>query len=334
MNIAFFSTKSYDTEYFTSANKEFKHEITFFEARLKHKTAYLAKGYKVICVFVNDEVDRETISILNELGVKMIALRAAGFNNIDLKAAEEAGILVTRVPAYSPQAIAEHALALILTLNRKTHKAYNRVREGNFSLERLTGFNLAGRTCGVIGTGRIGSALCTIMKGLGCTVLAYDQYPNEALQQAGVVYCGLEKLLSESDIVSLHCPLTPETSYIINKQTLSMMKRGAMLINTSRGALVNSNDTIEALKSGHLGYLGIDVYEQEEKLFFRDHSEEVLQDDQIARLMTFPNVLITAHQAFFTREALEQIARTTLKNISDFEAGKEAENAVRFHAAR
>ncbi len=328
MKIALFSSKSYDTEYFNLAEKEYSHEITHFETRLRQRTANLAAGYDAVCVFVNDMVDRDTIGILKEVGVKTIALRCAGFNNIDLLAAQEAGISVVRVPAYSPESVAEHALALILTLNRKTHKAYNRVREGNFSLERLIGFNISGKTVGVIGTGRIGAAFTRIMEGMGCKILAYDQFKNKELVDRGVEYVGLEKLLGQSDIVSLHCPLTPETAYLINRQTLSMMKPGVMLINTSRGALINTNDVLESLKSRHLGYLGIDVYEQEEKLFFRDRSEEILQDEQIGRLMTFPNVLITAHQAFFTREALVQIAATTLQNLSDVEEGKELINQV------
>lgn len=328
MKIALFSSKSYDTEYFNLAEQEFSHEITHFETRLRARTANLAKGFDAVCVFVNDMVDRETIGILKDLGVKAIALRCAGFNNVDLLAAQEAGLAVLRVPAYSPESVAEHALALILTLNRKTHKAYNRVRDGNFSLERLIGFNLSGKTVGIIGTGRIGAAFLKIMEGMGCKVLAYDRYPNEELLKKGVKYVGLEKLLGQSDIVSLHCPLTPETAYLINRQTLAMMKPGVMLINTSRGALINTNDTLESLKNRHLGYLGIDVYEQEEKLFFRDRSEEILQDEQIGRLMTFPNVLITAHQAFFTREALVQIAATTLQNLSDFEEEKKLINQV------
>jgi D-lactate dehydrogenase len=328
MKIALFSSKSYDVEYFASAGKKFNHEITHFESRLRTRTAHLAMGHDAVCVFVNDMVDRETIGLPKEDGVKVIALRCAGFNNVDLADADEIALKVVRVPAYSPESVAEHALALILTLNRKTHKAFNRVRDGNFSLERLTGFNVSDKTVGVIGTGKIGAAFIRIMKGMGCQILAYDKYPSDELIQQGIEYVGLEKLLSGSHIISLHCPLTPETAYLINRQTLSMMKKGAMLINTSRGALINTNDVIEALKSGHLGYLGIDVYEQEEKLFFRDRSEEILQDDQIARLLSFPNVLITAHQAFFTREALEQIASTTLRNLEEFEGGLPLTNEV------
>lgn len=332
MRIALFSSKSYDVEYFDDANEQFGFEIIHFESRLRTKTAHLADGFDAVCVFVNDVLDRECIGILKSHDVKVIALRCAGFNNVDLAAAEEADIKVVRVPAYSPEAVAEHALALILTLNRKTHKAYNRVREGNFSLERLTGFNLTGKTVGVIGTGKIGSAFARIMQGLGCPVVAYDKYPSDELKESGVEYLELARLLSRSDIVSLHCPLTPETAYLINRQTLSLMKPGVMLINTSRGALINTNDVINALRERQVGYLGIDVYEQEEKLFFRDRSEQILEDEHIARLMGFPNVLITAHQAFFTREALQQIASTTLQNLKDFSEEKELVNQVKLEA--
>lgn len=280
-------------------------------------------------VFVNDELDKECITILKAHGVSLIALRCAGFNNVDLAAAADAGLTVVRVPAYSPEAVAEHALALILTLNRKTHKAYMRVREGNFSLERLTGFNLNGKVVGVIGTGKIGAAFASIMKGMGSRVVAYDLFPNETLEQSGLEYMELDQLLSVSDIISLHCPLTPETTYLIKEETLRLMKPGVMLINTSRGALIKTNDVISSLKNRQLGYLGIDVYEQEEKLFFRDRSEQILQDDEIARLMSFPNVLITAHQAFLTREALEQIAAVTLENIKAYLNDKKLLNEVK-----
>ena len=270
MKIALFSSKSYDSDYFRIANESFHHDITHFETRLRERTAYLVQGFDAVCVFVNDVLDRETIHILKQQEVKLIALRCAGFNNVDLEAASQAGITVVRVPAYSPESVAEHALALILTLNRKTHKAYNRVREGNFSLERLTGFNLFGKTVGVVGPGRIGAAFARIMTGIGCHVLANDKYPDDSLKASGVEYVELEKLLSTSDIISLHCPLTTETTHLVNMKTLKMMKHGVMLINTSRGALINTPDAIASLKNGRIGYLGIDVYEQEEKLFFRD----------------------------------------------------------------
>ncbi len=332
MKIALFSTQPYDRQYFDLANAGFDHEITYYETRLKpqEEALKLAEGFPAICVFVNDKLDAASLRRLAQNGLQILALRCAGFNNVDLEACEALNIPVLRVPAYSPHAVAEHALALILTLNRKTHKAYNRVREGNFSLVRMDGFDLFGKTVGVIGTGRIGQVFCHIMQGLGCRVLALDSYPNEALQAAGVEYVEAEMLFAQSDIVSLHCPLTPETHHLINAASLSLMKPGSMLINTSRGGLVDTQAVIESLKHGHLGYLGLDVYEQEEKLFFRDLSETVIADDTIARLMSFPNVLITAHQAFFTKNALTQIATTTLQNVADAEAGRELVNEVRW----
>lgn len=261
-------------------------------------------------------------------GIKLIALRCAGFNNVDLNAAKAHGIKVVRVPAYSPYAVAEHAVALILTLNRKTHKAYNRVRDSNFSLEKLVGFDLHGKTVGVIGTGKIGIIFCQIMQGFGCRVLAFDPFPNAELIAKGVEYQTLDDLFAASDIISLHCPLTPQTHHIINAKALEKVKKGAMLVNTSRGALVDTTAVISALRYRHLGYLAIDVYEQEEALFFQDLSGEILDDEEISHLLTFPNVLITAHQSFFTSEALEQIATTTLQNMSDFESGKPLVNAL------
>jgi D-lactate dehydrogenase len=255
------------------------------------------------------------------LKVELIVLRCAGFNNVDIKSACNNNLKILRVPAYSPTAVAEHAVTLILTLSRKTHKAYNRVHEGNFSIERLTGFELSGKTVGVVGTGRIGEAFTTIMKGFGCKVVAFDTYPNNALKNTVLSYYPLDEVFQMSDIISLHCPLTPETNHLINKDSLSLMKKGVMLINTSRGKLIDSDAAIEALKEGRLGYLGIDVYEQEEKLFFKDLSEMIIIDDKISRLMTYPNVLITAHQAYFTDFALTQIAQTTIQNLSDFESG-------------
>ena len=329
MKVAFFSTKSYDKESFASNNKNGLNELSFFEASLNSSTAALAKGHDCICLFVNDKADKETIDILSDIGIRLIALRCAGFNNVDLISAAKNDIKVVRVPAYSPEAVAEHAVALILTLNRKTHKAYNRIREGNFSLEKLTGFNLHGKTVGVIGTGKIGTAFCRIMSGFGCHVIAYDIFPNDELKNAGVTYCSLDELLTNSDIISLHCPLVPETHHLIDQQAFSKMKKGVMLINTSRGAVIDTAAAVEALKNEQLGYFGIDVYEQEEKLFFKDLSEKIIADDMIARLIGFPNVLITSHQGFFTKEALEQIAQVTLRNITDFENGSTLENEVR-----
>ena len=275
------------------------------------------------------DLNEETLAILAKNGVKFVVLRCAGFNNVDLVAAKRFGIKVYRVPAYSPEAVAEHAIALILTLNRKTHKAYNRIREGNFSLERLRGFNLHGKTVGVIGTGKIGSIFAKNMIGFGCNVIAYDKFENREILAHGGTYVSFEKLLEQSDIISLHCPLNPETKHIINKESFKLMKDGMMLINTSRGPLINTIDTIEALKSGKLGYLGIDVYEQEEQLFFKDLSESVIKDDVIARLISFPNVLITAHQGFLTKEALQQIAEVTIQNIKDYKAGSETQNQLK-----
>jgi D-lactate dehydrogenase len=319
MKVAVFSTKSYDKEYLDRANEGNQHELVYFESTLREKTVRLAENFDSICVFVNDSLTREVIESLARFNIRAIVLRCAGFNNVDIESASRNNIKVLRVPAYSPNAVAEHAVALILTLSRKTHKAYNRVREGNFSIERLTGFELAGRTVGVIGTGRIGATFAGIMKGFGCEVIAYDFFPNRALIDLGVKYLSLEEVFRMSDIISLHCPLTPETYRIINKKTLDIMKKGVMLINTSRGKLIDTDAAIESLKEGRLGYLGIDVYEQEEKLFFKDLSEILILDDKIQLLMTFPNVLVTAHQAYFTDKALTQIAETTIHNFTDLE---------------
>ncbi|MEP7165430.1 MAG: 2-hydroxyacid dehydrogenase [Ferruginibacter sp.] len=326
MRVAFFSTKPYDKAYFERYNKQ--HEIVFFEARLDEQTIDLAKGFDAVCAFVNDQLNATIIKALAKMGIKIIAQRCAGFNNVDIVAAKENKIIVVRVPAYSPHAVAEHALALIMTLNRKTHKAYNRVREGNFSLDRLTGFDLFEKTAGIIGTGKIGQCFAHIMLGLGCKVLAHDVIINKKLEAEGVEYLPLEDLLKQSDIVSLHCPLTEQTKHLVNSNSLSLMKDGSMLINTSRGALIDTRAAITALKKGKLGYLGIDVYEQEEKLFFNDLSENIIEDDVIMRLLSFPNVLITAHQGFLTDEALTQIALVTLQNLDDLEQGKEPENSV------
>lgn len=332
MKIAFFSTKSYDRESFENHLGDFGHEVSYFEAMLDPRTLSLAEGHQAICTFVNDTIDEGILKKMSQMGIQLIALRCAGYNQVDLKTANSLGISVVRVPAYSPEAVAEHAFALILTLSRKTHKAYNRVRENNFSLEGLTGVNIHGKTVGVIGTGAIGRAFCRIAKGFGCKVLAYDLMENEEMKQIGVEYLPLEKVLSLSQIISLHCPLTPETKHLINRETISKMQNGVALINTSRGALIDTKEVIKALKSKKLGFLGIDVYEQEEHIFFQNLSEEILLDEQIARLMTFPNVLITGHQAFLTKEALAQIALTTLKNVQEFEEGKPLTNEIKFKA--
>ena len=329
MRVALFSNKSYDKNYFEHAEGFGEHYFEFFEARLRRRTAQLAQGFDAVCVFVNDELDAGTLALLAEQGTKLVALRCAGFNNVDLEAAADLGITVVRVPAYSPHAVAEHALALIMTLNRKTHKAYNRVREGNFNLERLEGFDVYGKTVGVIGTGKIGENFARIMRGMGTRVIAYDMYPNRKLETEGVLeYLSLDELWPEADIVSLHCPLTPETAHLINEDTLAQMKNGVMLINTSRGKLVDTEAAISALRLGKLGYLGIDVYEQEENLFFKDLSEMIIRDEKMMRLMAFPNVLVTGHQAYFTDNALNQIATTTLANISAYEKGIDNGNRV------
>ena len=328
MKVSVFSTKLYDRQYFEKFNLTGKHQLTFFEASLGADTSNLTLGFNAVCVFVNDQIDKATIEKLAHNQIKIIALRCAGFNNVDLKAAAENGLRVVRVPAYSPHSIAEHAVALILSLNRKTFKVYNRIRESNFSLDGLVGFNLYQKTVGVIGTGKIGSVFCEMMLGFGCKVLAYDLFESELLKEKGVEYSSLDQLLLNSDIISLHCPLTPDTHYLFNRGTFSKIKKGAMLINTSRGGLIHTEDAIEVLRSGKLGYLGIDVYEQEENLFFRNLSGSIVQDETIELLTTFPNVLITPHQGFLTKEALDQIATTTLQNLTDFEMGLPLENEV------
>ena len=308
-------------------NEEFDHDISYFDTGLRPSTAVLAQDHKTVCIFVNDQADAETLEALKDQGVELLALRSAGFNHVDVAKADELGIRIVRVPAYSPYAVAEHALAMILTLNRKTHLAYSRVRDGNFSLERLTGFDLRDKTVGVIGTGVIGQVFAHIMMGVGCRVIAYDPRLNEDLQKK-VEFVDLPELFSQSDIISLHCPLTKETHYIINEGAVNQMKDGVMLINTSRGGLVDTKAVIQGLKHQKIGYFGLDVYEQEENIFFEDLSGAIIQDDMITRLMTFPNVLITSHQAFFTQEAMTKIAKTTLQNTRDFEEGKELENEV------
>lgn len=329
MRIAVFSTKPYDRRFLDSANQELGHELDYFEPRLTEETAPLAEGYPAVCAFVNDELHRAVLEALSRGGTSVVALRCAGFNNVDLQAAEELGVTVVRVPAYSPHAVSEHTLALILALNRRIHRAYNRVREGNFNLDGLLGFDLRGKTAGVVGTGKIGEAVIRILGGLGCEILAYDPYPNSACEALGARYVSVQELLAESQIITLHCPLTPDTWHLIDDRAVGAMKPGAMLINTSRGEIVDTRAVIEGLKSGQIGHLALDVYEEEGDLFFRDLSNRVLADDVFARLLTFPNVIITGHQAFFTREAMENIALTTLSNVRDVEATGASENAVR-----
>ncbi len=296
-------------------------ELVFLETALSERTAELARSSRAVCLFVNDRGDAAALERLAGLGVRLIALRSAGFNHVDIDAAARLGLTVARVPAYSPHAVAEHAVGLILALNRRLHRAFARTREHNFSLDGLMGFDLHGKTVGVVGTGRIGAAFCRIMIGFGCRVLASDPQPSHAVRDLGVEYVPFERLCEQSDIISLHCPLTPATHHLINARTLARMKRGVMIINTSRGGVVDTRAIIDALKSGHLGHLGLDVYEEEGDLFFRDLSSEPIQDDVLARLLTFPNVVLTAHQAFFTREALDNIVATTLDNIVAFERG-------------
>ena len=328
MKIAFFDTHGFERAIFQKENEKFKHEISFFETRLTEQTANLASGYTCVCAFVNDRLDEKTLHIISTGGTRLIALRSAGFNHVNLGSANKLGLRVVRVPGYSPHAVAEHAVALILSLNRKIPRAHNRVREGNFSLDGLVGFDLYKKTVGVVGTGRIGSVMAKILSGFGCNVVAYDLVQNVTLVEMGVQYVSLTELLQKSDIVSLHVPLTPETHHLINEKALKLTKRGVMLINTGRGALLDTHALIQSLKSRHIGYAGLDVYEEEEGIFFEDLSEQILQDDQLARLLTFPNVLLTSHQAFLTEEALGNIAQTTLQNISDFEDGRNLSNEV------
>lgn len=326
MKIAVFSTKPYDKHFLTAANDKYQHELTFFEAHLNKITAPLAFGFEGICCFVHDELNREVLSALSQNGLRLAALRCAGFNNVDIQTATELGITVARVPAYSPHGVAEHSVALMLALNRKICRAYNRVREGNFSLDGLLGFEMYGKTAGIIGTGKIGILTARILSGFGIKILAYDTIENKDLESIGGKYVRLDELYAQSDIVSLHLPLTRETYHLINEQSISQMKKGVMLINTSRGGLIDTQSVIGGLKSGKIAYLGLDVYEEEGDLFFNDLSGNVIQDDVFARLLTFPNVLITGHQAFFTNAALKNIAETTLKNAADFKKGQLDQN--------
>jgi D-lactate dehydrogenase len=328
MRVALFSTKPYEREFFTTANREYGHELVFLEPRLTPDTALLAEGFPAVCIFVNDQASAPVIHTLAQGQTRLLALRSAGYNHVDLGAAEENGLTVVRVPAYSPYAVAEHAVALIMALNRKTHRAYARVREGNFELDGLLGFDIHGLTVGVVGTGKIGLEFARIMNGFGCRLLGYDPYPNPEAGRLGLDYVPLDELFARSDIISLHTPLTPDTYHMIGTDALARMKHGVMLINTSRGALVDAAAAIEGLKTGRIGYLGLDVYEEEADLFFEDLSDKIIQDDVFARLLTFPNVVITGHQAFFTRNAMRAIADTTLANIRDFEQTGSSANAI------
>lgn len=328
MKIALFSAKGFEKTVFEKWNAEHGHELEYIPTHLDAKTAVLAQGSEAVCAFVSDVLDEATLETLVGGGCRLIVLRSAGFNHVDRAAAARLKLPVLRVPAYSPNAIAEHTVALMLSLNRSIHKAFNRVRDGNFSLEGLMGFDLAKSCVGVVGTGHIGTLVAKILKGFGAQVLAFDPKEQEELKTLGITYRPIEKLLQESNVVTLHCPLNEQTHHLINEERLKLMRPGAMLINTGRGALIDTKAVIGSLKNGHLGYLGLDVYEEEEGLFFEDCSDRILLDDVFARLLTFPNVLITGHQAFLTREAMDAIAKTTLQNVSTFEAGKKLENQI------
>ncbi|MBF2064933.1 MAG: 2-hydroxyacid dehydrogenase [Calothrix sp. C42_A2020_038] len=329
MKIAVFSTKTFDRQFLEAANLDNQHDLAFFDPHLNKDTAILAAGFPAVSIFVNDQADATTLEVLASRGTKLLALRCAGFNNVDLKAAEYFDLSVVRVPAYSPNAVAEYTVGMMLALNRKLYRAYNRVREGNFSLDGLMGFNLHGRTVGIIGTGRIGAIVAKILQGFGCHILVYDVYQNPEVKALGIKYVELSEIFTSSDIISLHCPLTPETHHLINTDAIEQMKDGVMLINTSRGALINAKAVTKGLKSGKIGSLGLDVYEKESDLFFEDLSDTIIQDDVFLRLTTFPNVLITGHQAFFTEEALRNIAETTLGNINEFEKTGDCKNLIR-----
>lgn len=328
MRVSVFSTKPYDRRSLDAANADGRHEMVYFEPRLVAATAPLAEGAGAVCVFVNDHLDRDVLTILAEGGTRLIALRSAGFNHVDLLAAQELGLTVVRVPAYSPHAVAEHTVGLMLGLNRKLTRASARVRDGNFALDGLLGFDMYGKTAGIVGMGKIGRVVATILRGFGCRLVGYDPFPSDEARELGVEFVELDDLYARSDIVTLHLPLTPETWHMISAESIGQMRRGVMLINTSRGALLDTAAVIEGLKSGQVGYLGLDVYEEEEDLFFEDLSGRVIQDDVFARLLTFPNVLITGHQAFFTEEAVRAIAETTIGNITAFEEGDPGPNVV------
>ena len=328
MKMVFFSAKPYDRDSFEAANASHGHDLVFIEARLEAATASLAEGSPAVCAFVNDRLDAETLRALAEGGTRLIALRCAGFNNVDLNEAQARGIVVARVPAYSPHAIAEHTVGLILTLDRKIHRAYNRVRDGNFALDGLLGFDLYQKTVGIVGTGKIGAIVARILHGFGCRLLAHDKVEDPDCRGLGVEYVPMSRLLADSDIVTLHCPLSKETQHLIDEKTLALVKPGMMLINTSRGAVIDTRAVVKALKAGRIGYLGLDVYEEEANVFFEDGSDHALRDDMLARLLTFPNVVITGHQGFFTKEAMGQIAETTLRNLGAFERGEASGNEV------
>ncbi|WP_118859683.1 2-hydroxyacid dehydrogenase [Haemophilus haemolyticus] len=328
MKIAIYSTKSYDRKYIELINAKYNFDLEFFDFMLNESTARLAEHCEVVCIFVNDNGSRKVLEKLAALGVKIVALRCAGFNNVDLKAAQELGIQVVRVPAYSPEAVAEHTIGLMMTLNRRIHRAYQRTREANFSLEGLIGFNMHGRTVGVIGTGKIGIAVMRILKGFGMNILAYDPFKNPVVEELGGQYVELDEIYARSHVITLHCPATPENYHLLNREAFAKMKDGVMIVNTSRGSLIDTQAAIDALKQRKIGALGMDVYENERDLFFEDKSNEVIQDDIFRRLSSCHNVLLTGHQAFLTEEALTNIADVTLSNIYKLKSGKECENIV------
>jgi len=329
MKIAVFSAKRYDREYIDAANGAAGHTLKYHEAPLDIDTVHLAAGYDAVCIFVNDRADAEVLEQLKAGGTGLVALRCTGFNNVDLKAAAQLGLKVVRVTDYSPYSVAEHAVALLLAINRKIHRAYNRTRDSNFALDGLMGFDLHGKSVAVIGTGKIGRVFAKIMVGFGCNVIGYDMYPSKEFEALGAHYAVPGEIARDADIISLHCPLTPETYHIINAETIARAKRGALLINTSRGGLVDTEAVIEGLKSGQIGGFAADVYEQEAELFFRDLSNVVVTDDILQRLISFPNVIITGHQAFFTQEAITTICETTLRSASEFAAGKPLSNEIK-----
>ncbi|MEO5822226.1 MAG: 2-hydroxyacid dehydrogenase [Vicinamibacteraceae bacterium] len=329
MRVAIFSARTYDRTHLDRANRRAGHALVYFDAHLESATSQLARGFEVVSAFVNDRLDADVLHALAEGGTRLIALRCAGFNQVDLAVAAELGIRIVRVPAYSPHAVAEHTIALILALNRHIPRAVGRVRDGNFALDGLVGFDLHGKTAGVVGTGQIGQVVIRILAGFGCRVLACDPFPSPAVTALGATYVTIETLLAESHVVTLHCPLTPDTHHVMNADAFALLRKGTMVINTSRGGLLDTRAAIAALKSGRLGALGIDVYEEEAALFFEDLSGTVLRDDVFARLLTFPNVIVTAHQAFLTTEALTAIAETTLASITAFAAGDPLPNEVR-----
>ena len=328
MKTAVFSTKPYDAKFLIAADVDAVHDFDFFEERLSPHTAKLAEGHTAVCAFVNDVLNARVLDILRSLDIGFIALRCAGFNQVDLRHASSLGIKVTHVPAYSPYAVAEFALTLVLALNRRIHRAYNRVRDGNFSIDGLLGFDLRGKTVGVVGTGKIGRVFSGLFSGFGVKILGYDLYHSPEFTELGGKYVELDTLFSEADIISLHCPLTPQTFHLIDAQSIAKMKRGVMIINTSRGALVDASAVIEGLKSEQIGYLGLDVYEQEADLFYENLSERIIQDDVLQRLVTFPNVIVTSHQAYFTDTALQNISNTTVTNLTAYEKGDPLLNEV------